>query len=997
VPYLGGILDRDMEPGVAPPSLVGRAEELQRLETALAEAADGRGSTVLIAGEAGIGKTRLASELGERAREAGATVLSGRCIDLVGSGLPYLPLVEALRPLRGSPALADFDRSLQELPRLVPELTEAPELAPAHPRDPDSQLLLFEEMLAVLEHLGTEAPVVLIVEDLHWADGSTLDLVSFLAHAAREHRLLLVATYRSDEIESESSLRRLVAELLRAREAAALTLEPLGRDEVARLLGRIAEARVPAGLVDEIYERSEGNPFFAEELLAAGRRGEETLTRALRDLLLQRLAGLDDETRSVLRVSAAAGRDVPYRLLAAVGAVSEAQLVEALREAVEHDVLLPDQPPGSFRFRHALLAEAVYTTVLPGEREQLHASLARALTDEPGLAASSIAAELAHHWEAAGQPVEALRASIDAARDAEAVSGPAEALRHLELVLELWPQVDDPEALVGLDLAGVLARAAEAAYVAGVGARAADLMRNAISLTDHADDVQLGLLYERVGTFLLPIGEREEALSAFERAVELVPEQPPSAERVRVLAALGHGLMLSWRHEESLAACRQALAVSDAIEDDRPALRALTVLGKVLHHLGRGAEGIESLRDARERARTLGVAPDELRSWVLLSDALLIAGRLHEAAREALEGVAAARRRGYGRTAGLIMAANAAEAYLGMGRWDRAEELLDDALRVTGGFRPESVHIVRAELELGRGELEAARGHLEACWQAAVEPQMTANYACLLAELALWEGRYEDAAGLLEGALRSEAPGDAQTRGARLCALALRAEAELAQPAAVRRDAQGVAKARRRAEQLVERARRSADGAVAVMPDAAGWLAIAEAEHSRVEGRPSPERWQSAVSVWDELRRPYPAAYCRWRYAEALLAAGSSRMEAALPAREAYRVARDLDARLLQGELDMLARRARLDLADHGAEEPLDEENALGLTPREREVLQLLARGYTNREIAAELVISVKTASVHVSHILRKLDVPTRIDAARIAQRLAPPPPAAPE
>jgi predicted ATPase len=194
VPYLGGILDRDMEPGVAPPSLVGRAEELQRLETALAEAADGRGSTVLIAGEAGIGKTRLASELGERAREAGATVLSGRCIDLVGSGLPYLPLVEALRPLRGSPALADFDRSLQELPRLVPELTEAPELAPAHPRDPDSQLLLFEEMLAVLEHLGTEAPVVLIVEDLHWADGSTLDLVSFLAHAAREHRLLLVAT-----------------------------------------------------------------------------------------------------------------------------------------------------------------------------------------------------------------------------------------------------------------------------------------------------------------------------------------------------------------------------------------------------------------------------------------------------------------------------------------------------------------------------------------------------------------------------------------------------------------------------------------------------------------------------------------------------------------------------------------------------------------------------------------------------------------------------------
>ena len=180
-------------------------------------------------------------------------------------------------------------------------------------------------------------------------------------------------------------------------------------------------------------------------------------------------------------------------------------------------------------------------------------------------------------------------------------------------------------------------------------------------------------------------------------------------------------------------------------------------------------------------------------------------------------------------------------------------------------------------------------------------------------------------------------------------------------------------------------------------PDAAGWLAIAEAEHSRIEGRSSPERWRSAIAVWDELERPYPAGYCRWRCAEALLSAGSSRMEAAIPARAAHRIASDLGARPLQGELDMLARRARLDLADHSAQEPLDQGDSLGLTPREREVLQLLARGYTNREIATELVISVKTASVHVSHILRKLDVPSRIDAARIAHRLTPRPLAAPE
>ena len=265
-----------MEPGVATPSLVGRADELQRLDAALAAAAAGRGSTVLISGEAGIGKTRLAFELGERALKLGATVLRGRCIDLVGTGLPYLPLVEALRPLRGSPALADLGSSLRELSRLVPELSEPGTPVPPNAGGPDLQLRLFEETLALLERVGAEAPVVLVLEDLHWADGSTLDLVAFLAHAAREQRMLVVATHRS-EIEPESSLRRLVAELLRAREAAALVLEPLGRDEVARLLVTIAESPLPAELATEICERAEGNPFFAEELVAAAERGDGTL------------------------------------------------------------------------------------------------------------------------------------------------------------------------------------------------------------------------------------------------------------------------------------------------------------------------------------------------------------------------------------------------------------------------------------------------------------------------------------------------------------------------------------------------------------------------------------------------------------------------------------------------------------------------------------------------------------------------------------------------
>ncbi|WP_165553675.1 helix-turn-helix transcriptional regulator [Kribbella capetownensis] len=964
-----------MEPGPAWPRFVGRADALQRLDATLAAAARARGSTVLVEGEAGIGKTRLVSELGGRAQRAGATVLRGRCIDLVGSGMSYLPLVEALWPLRGSPAVSGC--SLPELSRLVPELTEPQ--TPAAFGGPDSRLRLFEETLTLLEHLGAEAPVVLVVEDLHWADRSTLDLVSFLAHAARERRLLLVATYRSDELAPDSSLRRLVGELLRARAATALALEPLERDEVAQLLA--GTAPVPVELANEIYERSQGNPFFAEELLAAAVRGEQTLPRVLRDVLLQRLDGLDGESRALLRIAAVAGRDVPYRLLAAVAGLPEERLVEALRETVEYDVLVPDQTASSFRFRHSLLAEAVYATLLPGEREELHERLARALRAEPGLAAGPTAAELALHWSAAGRPVEALRSSIDAAL---AVSGPAEALQHFDRALELWEQVDDPESAAGHDLGAVLARTAEVAYFAGAGQRAPELLQQAISLAD--DDAELGLMYERLGTYLLPIGDRDGARAAFERAVELVPEQPPSPERARVLSALANALSLSWRPVESRAVCEQALAVAAAIGDDLPALRALAILGLDLQFLGRGDEGIECLLDTRRRALAHGAVVEELRTYVLLSDVHLIGGRLREAAEDALEGVAKSRRYGYERSSGMVIASNAAEALLGLGDWARAEEMLDAALHLTSSFRPEGVHMIRAELGLRRGELAVAHQHLEAAGQAVLEPQLTAAYSCLVAELALWERRPEDAASVLDAALRLDATGDVTIREPRLCALAIQAETDRAQLAAIRRDTAAVEDVRRRAQQLLERARHSAAEVAAVTLDAAGWLAVAEAEHSRVEGCSQPALWAAASTAWDQLERPYPAAYCRWRHAEALVAAGASRAEAAVPAREAHLVASRLGARPLLNELEVLAQLAHLDLADHPALSGQDD--VLGLTARERDVLRLLARGNTNREIAAELTISIKTTSIHVSHILRKLGVSSRVEAARIAHQL---------
>jgi DNA-binding SARP family transcriptional activator len=360
----------------APPGdgFVGRAEELARLEQALDEATAGHGATALIPGPAGIGKTRLTDELTERARRRGATVLTGRCIDLVGAALPYFPIVEALRPLRGTAALD----GLRELSRLLPGSP------PATTLDRDacaSQLHLFEEARTALERLSATAPVVLVLEDLHWADGSTLDLLAFLAHAVRDRHVLIVATWRRDAVRNDA-MHRLASGLRRSRVAFTMELGPLARDELAALVARESDGPLSPELVESVCARAEGNPFFAEELIAAALRNEPELPELLQDALLADFERLQPPTRSVVRFAAAAGREVPPAILTAAMPLGEEQIVNALREAVDHGLLVPDRATGSYRFRHALIAEAAYATLLPGERESVDGRLARALASD---------------------------------------------------------------------------------------------------------------------------------------------------------------------------------------------------------------------------------------------------------------------------------------------------------------------------------------------------------------------------------------------------------------------------------------------------------------------------------------------------------------------------------------------------------------------------------------------------------------------------------------
>ena len=958
--------------------LVGRVAELGRLRSALDKAATGRGFAVLVAGEAGIGKTRLVAELAEVARDAGALVLSGRCIDLIGPGVPYFALLEALR----SAPEAETQGLLRDLVRLAD---------PEGRSSPDGQLRLFERVQSTLDEKAAATPVVLVLEDLHWADGSTLDFLAFLCRAIRDRRILVVATYRSDEVRLGDPLARTVVELVRSGEALALELLPLRTGDLTAMLEDAAGRALPDELTEAIVARSGGNPFFAQELLAAADRGEHALPRLLRDALLQRVGRIEATGQAVLRVAAAFGRDVPHRLLAALADVEDARLDAALRQAVEHGVLVADQAAATYRFRHALLAEAVHGTILPGEAERLHERLAVALTDYPGIGGELAGAgDLARHWIAAGRPLQALACSMRAARDAESVYGLSEALRHLERALELWPEVPGAPEVAGADLPAVLAGAAELADLTGRGPRAAELVRRAIDLVNaDTDPVRAGLLHERLGSYLLPGGEWLAALAACQRAADLVPWRPPSAERARVLTTLGNALMLSWRHGESEPVCEQALAMAEAIGDPRSALRAQGILGIDLCYLGRPEEGIRLARAARDRALPSGTARDIAHSHALICEVLMANGRPDEAAQVALDGLERAQRLGVERSFGALLAAYAAEGFLETGDWDRADALLTQAHRAGTPFWGHYPRLLHAQLATARGKYAAARHHLAAGALGERQPTSAPRHARVVAELALWQGRPDLAATAVDEGLVASNAGRSPVHAIRLGTLGVCAQAERAQLAAPR-DRSTVEDARRHASQLLTLVRGNAPHAATVTPEAAAWQARAEAEYSRLDVRPDPECWRAAVAAWDELARPYPAAYSRWRLAEALLAHGSParRGEAVHAARDAYRVANALAAVPLRHALDLLARRARLDLEGLPAPAQRDPVDALGLTAREGEVLLLLTRGYTNREIATELTISVKTASVHVSHILRKLGVARRVDAAAIGQRL---------
>jgi DNA-binding CsgD family transcriptional regulator/tetratricopeptide (TPR) repeat protein len=899
-------------------ALVGRQAELARITTAIEAATRGDPTFVLVLGEAGIGKTSFLRAAAWLAAARGMRTLTGTAI-ASGSSIPYLPLAAPLRAavdeLPGDDSSARTVRAaLGDAPVLSGEESEAARAAG-----------LVEAIYAVL----ARKPTLLVVDDVHWADGATLTVLDYLAHRAEAAPLAVLAAARNDEPEVLRSL-----PIADGRRYLQLPLERLGRaavrDQVAALLGGSS----PDSLLEVLFERSAGNPLYVEELLAQVGLAEGSSAddvqdavppASLQSLVASRVARLPPAARGVTDALAVLGRTADAAFIGDLAQLRADATDDAL-QAAERGGVVARRTDG-YALRHPLFGEVLARDLATETRgAALHRRAAERLE-----AAGASPAEVVRHWEAAGDRTRTWSASVAAGQQAEATSAFAEARTHFERASEYWPE--------GVEGRGqTLLRAAYGAWMVGETDAAFELARRARA----SGAPQLEALVA-LGQYAWDAGARAEAVGLFAEAATHLAEDSPPRTRAQALWGLGRARIGQGDYPD---AHRLGASVAEVAADAGDL--AWVGHGWVLAGMARAWNGeIDGVAELQRgfRASVDSGDPEAIgHAYQFLVELLWMAGRMEEARQIGIEGVPACDRLGLARSHASDLRGATAMVLIDLGAWREAEAILEGAeARAKATF-------ARALLAIRRGEWDAAERDLDAS---------TTDHSI--------GGR-----GRLGGLTELGRAELAWLRGARDASLAA-LDSIPQQP--------GIWQVDMAARIALWRARLGAPPAPAVTHFDVGFADAVNTELTAARSR-NARSWSAAALAWKRLERPYDRAIVLVSAAESLYAAqdratGRACLEAALES------ALRLGAQPLVAHAERLARRARISLRST-APSPV---GGSTLTPRETEILHQLAEGRTNPQIAQHLFLSPKTVGIHVSRILDKLGAHTRGEAVATARR----------
>ncbi len=937
-------------------ALVGRRHERDALRAHLADAADGQAHILFVTGEAGIGKTRLIAEAKALSAElTGARVVIGESAPHAGDTIAYGPFAAALDEIDGWPQIEG----------------DLGETTARHAH--------FIEVLRILTGASTDALLVLVIEDMHWADESSRQLLSFLAVRLRGQRVLVIATLRDDDL--DTAARRWLSDVERLPRVSRLRLPRLSDDDIGMLVTPLLPAESGPDLRTAIVGAADGVPLYARELALSSPHWPPP---SLQEAIGARMRMMPPDALAVVYQVAIAVGALPHSLLAATVGLAESRLLIAIRRAVELNLIVVDGD--AYAFPHALTRDVVYGDLLPGERRLRHRRLAEAVAAQidaaPNVAGTQRAhAQLAYHWQAADRPDRAAPHALLAARMAVTARAYPEAYRSYAVAVDLASLLTDD-----LEPGGLLEEAAQAASWAGHPSVAVGWASQALIEIDH-DPARRAHLLERLGRYHWQAGDPTAAVGTTTDALDLVDDATPTPLLARVLAAHATGLMVLGHLDAALPIADRAVATAQAVGADAQEAHALATRGVLLARSGQLDAGLSVLVRSFETAHRARSVEDVTRAAANHVYLLCTAGRFDEAIDVARAGRTVARALGAPPSATAMLDNNAAAVLVATGRWGEAAGFLADLVDEDPAAGA-PLQLVRMELAVGQGDDTRVRDLYATLSLVKGDPRVVAPMYAWSAEHAL---HVSDLGAATRDVVAGLAALDGHTlveQELRLLTIGLRAAADIAAWAG--RPPQLAAAWPDVSAQLITRVRAHSGSPHGALPEAAAYVVWAEAEWARATGLDDRTMWRAVADAWSRAGQPYREAWARLREAQA--AARKGRRDQAQRALDAcLAAARSLGALPLLGQADRFAAAARLS-TDDGRDTERDTDNAavarLNLTDRELQVLALLAAGHTNRLIARTLFISERTVAVHVSRVLDKLGVRNRTEAATAAGQL---------